>query len=531
MGFLDTLGAPSTPTPTGGFLANLGNNSSTVPPAPTGRLGVPGADLVKDYAANVAASAKSSINQAKQGYNKAVNAKNPLDLLEGSAALGAGTLNAISSPLAPVFKPIGDAVNFFGNKISNIPAVQRFANTPLGGAVARGAEDVSNLSTIAGTAAGIQAGPEINTALGKIGNKLTNVDSAVDVRLGGSAATDAAGSAASKAKTTAIELTNKALSNTGKTTAAKLLGKDQNRLSGLETLYDVTKDQPVTRPDGTTFNFKPTQIEHPTDIVSAFVQAKKQLWQKIQGGLDKGSSLTPDYSPVRATLQDVIDNSASRALKAHAQARLNELDTLDSQGVQGAQRYLQEELNPRIGAAIQGATDAPALKLDAQIANGVNEALDTSLSKVSDGAIRPFKDQYAALKSIEADLVRMVQKVERAPGKGIPQYINDFGNLDLLDAFLTHNPALFVARGLGKKVLAKVLGDQRDPLQNLSKAFQAIEAYKGSPTPLTETPMLALPPGSRGAGSQVGSGAPINLPAQPDTNTRTTFGALPARNK
>jgi len=329
-------------------------------------------------------------------------------------------------------------------------------------------------------------------------------------------------------KTSAVSDINKALSNTGKTSAAGLLSKDASRLSGAETLYDLVQGKPVVRPDGTTFTPDLTHISDPHDLLSAFVQAKNTVWSKVEAGLAKGSSIQPDYSTVASQLEDTVKNSADPQLVAHAQSRLASLDKLQSQGVNGAQRFLQQTLGPRIRTAVVGASDAPAVKMDVDIYNGISNALDEGLSQVKDANIAPYKAMYASLKSLEPDLVRTVQKTVRATGGGIPQYINDFANINLLEAAFAHNPALYLAKAGGMKILGYTLGKQRDALDHLSNAFRSIQAYKGAPAGLAETPTLALPPGVRGAPSQAGSGYKISLPsdAKPETNLRTYLPPL-----
>jgi hypothetical protein len=77
-------------------------------------------------------------------------------------------------------------------------------------------------------------------------------------------------------------------------------------------------------------------------------------------------------------------------------------------------------------------------------------------------------------------------------------YIYDFGNLNLLDAVFAHNPALYVAKVVSMKVLSRVLGGQRDPLENLSKAFKNVSQYLGDAKPPQDVPTLALPPRQAG---------------------------------
>jgi hypothetical protein len=104
---------------------------------------------------------KSSIEKAKAGYTQAKEASNPLELIEGGIKLAAGAVSAPFAPLAPLTKPIEKGVDFVADKVSDIPAVQEFAGSKAGEITSRVAEDVADLSTIAGTAGGIKATPKI----------------------------------------------------------------------------------------------------------------------------------------------------------------------------------------------------------------------------------------------------------------------------------------------------------------------------------------------------------------------------------
>lgn len=312
---------------------------------------------------------------------------------------------------------------------------------------------------------------------------------------------------------TAVSFINKAIGNSGRKSAQGVLSNDAKRLTGLETFYTLTKGKPIKAADGSSFDFDPTNIKDPHELLQAFVYAKKDVWQRVQAGLDKGSTVIPDYTAVESKLRAVLDpaSGSTQQAKNHAITRLNEIADLKAQGVQAGQNYLQQ-INARLGATFSGASDAIPNKIDAEIAHDINGAIDDGLSRVTDANVRPLKDMYSALKSLEPDIVRMTQKVLRNPGKGIPQYINDFGNIELLEAAFAHNPALYVAKSAGMKVLAKVLGNQRDPLLNLSKAFKSVEKYVGAGKMPTEVPPLALPPGSRGTGPQIKSGPTMELP-------------------
>lgn len=105
---------------------------------------------------SVQAAAKSAAQQTASGYRQATDPRaNVVTLLEGSAAMTAGAINAVASPLAPITRPVGSAVTYVGDKIGDNTTVQRFANSGPGVAVARVTQDAANLNTVLGAAAGL----------------------------------------------------------------------------------------------------------------------------------------------------------------------------------------------------------------------------------------------------------------------------------------------------------------------------------------------------------------------------------------
>lgn len=119
----------------------------------------------------VKTAARSGFQQGMEGYQQAVDAPNPLQLLEGSVKMGAGAINTVYSPLAPLFAPLGKVVNAVSDKISDIPAVQRFATSKAGKATSRVAEDVANLSTLASVVPATKVAPNISKSVTSAASK------------------------------------------------------------------------------------------------------------------------------------------------------------------------------------------------------------------------------------------------------------------------------------------------------------------------------------------------------------------------
>lgn len=116
----------------------------------------------KRYIQGVGEAAKSGLKQAKEGYKEAVNAKNPLQLVEKSVKAASGAASAIASPLAPLLEPVSKGVELAADKISDIKGVQKLAGTKAGEITERVAEDTANIANIAGTiAGGMEAGVKV----------------------------------------------------------------------------------------------------------------------------------------------------------------------------------------------------------------------------------------------------------------------------------------------------------------------------------------------------------------------------------
>lgn len=130
--------------------------------------------------ASISQAFQGGVNQAKEGYQQAYDSRktiNPLQLVEGSTKMLAGGINAAFSPLAPVMKPLEAGMNKSINEISSYPAVQKFAQTGAGQGTARVAEDVGNLSTIAGAEAGFMGAPKVG---GVISDGTKTITSGID---------------------------------------------------------------------------------------------------------------------------------------------------------------------------------------------------------------------------------------------------------------------------------------------------------------------------------------------------------------
>lgn len=112
-----------------------------------------GSELENDTGGAISSQFSSGVSQVKESLNGDTSNES---LPEKGLDLGAGLASILTSPLAPVFKPIGDAITSLSDKIANIKSLQDFTqNHPEAtDIITRVSKDVSNLATIAGTEAG-----------------------------------------------------------------------------------------------------------------------------------------------------------------------------------------------------------------------------------------------------------------------------------------------------------------------------------------------------------------------------------------
>ena len=79
---------------------------------------------LRGIARNISNAFKGGVNEVKQGYSEAKNAKNPLQLVSGGIKEASGVAIALTSPFASVLTPtLGAGTNYVADKISNSQAV------------------------------------------------------------------------------------------------------------------------------------------------------------------------------------------------------------------------------------------------------------------------------------------------------------------------------------------------------------------------------------------------------------------------
>lgn len=123
------------------------------------------------YSQRVKESASQGLKQAGAGLKEVGNDRSfGPRLFEGALKGAAGVVNTVFSPISAAIEPaVKPAVDYLADKISDVPAVQKFATSKAGETTSRVVEDISNLNTIAGAVMGPKLAAKIRTgAQGRI---------------------------------------------------------------------------------------------------------------------------------------------------------------------------------------------------------------------------------------------------------------------------------------------------------------------------------------------------------------------------
>lgn len=132
--------------------------------------------LFESLKSQIGEAAKGGLSQMAEGIEEGQTNTNPLQQVESGAKIAAGAVNTAFSPLAPISNAINKyVVKPASDFISGSKNVQEFADSDAGEVTSRVAEDVGNLSTIAGGVLGPKVGAGVAKSAAKVPGQVDGV--------------------------------------------------------------------------------------------------------------------------------------------------------------------------------------------------------------------------------------------------------------------------------------------------------------------------------------------------------------------
>lgn len=424
---------------------------------------------------------KAGVTQSKTG---GTGAEDTLGKLSGIAT-------AVSSPLAPVFKPLLEVIGDIGNRVGDSSTVQNFAASPAGEMTSRVATDVGNAANVAGAALGTVS------AVKAIPDVITNVKDSLP-----NLSTD-----------TAVNTDKSIVDNYTRAIKPTIVGKQnlpaiqkyqKNIVSAVNSIV-ANKDSlsftdSAGQPETGRLPQSPMEFSQAIDQTKAGVFSQYDSLAKQAG--EKGAFV--DSTPIASSLNKVAGNEALRLTNPSAVKYANDFasrlvanpgevpsgmslsDYLDSEG--NAPKYKQfdapttqeiiKSMNSNLEAFYKNPSydNASKVAIDAGVVHQFREGLGDSIKSATGENYQAIKNQYAALSAIEKDVAKRAivlarqQSVGSAAGLG--KYMDVFSGGDMVQGLLTLNPALF-AKGAAQTAFTRFFQYLNSPDRAIGNMFKA----------------------------------------------------------
>lgn len=213
-------------------------------------------------------------------------------------------------------------------------------------------------------------------------------------------------------------------------------------------------------------------------------QSKKAIFEQYdtlakQAGKE-GVSI--DLVPIATELDSVISNKALNITNPnairHAESVRERLLATGKIDTNTAQEVIQN-YNKTLEAFYRNPTydNASQAAIDAMIANKVRQSLDDGITGITGVEYQQLKNKYAALKTIENDVVKASLREARKNSKGLIDFTDIFSGGQIVDGILSFNPAR-IASGAAQKALATFYKYLNSPNRSIRKMFEAVEKFR-----------------------------------------------------
>ncbi len=271
---------------------------------------------------------------------------------------------------------------------------------------------------------------------------------------------------------------NKALGTQGKKSGGVALKQTAEKVSGLQVLKQRAPKLTVTLDDGTKAAFNPESASYGTTL-QAWNEARKQIFDEYTAIAKKaGEKATLDLSAVRKQMAEALDAPVLSVEKNAVKSILNDFDSIFKDptkvDMQTAERFVKSLNENTVNGFFAGTSDAASSKVYAGTSKLIRESMDDVIEETTGAQYQATRSQYAALKSLENDLVRKFQQDARQIGGGLPEYTGAFASGDIIGSALSLDPAQF-AKGATLGTFSVLKRKLSNPERFLRRSFDLID--------------------------------------------------------
>lgn len=270
----------------------------------------------------------------------------------------------------------------------------------------------------------------------------------------------------------------KALGVQGKKSGTAALKQTAQKTAGLKVLKDRAKNLTVTLDDGTKAAFDPNNASYSTTL-QAWNKARQNVFNEYttlskKAGVDSTVDLAGVRDQIAAALDAPILGIEKRAVRSLLKDFDNVFQNPKTADLQTAERFVKSLNENTVQGFFSGTSDAAASKVNAGTAKLIRDLMDDVIEQSTGGQYQGLRSQYAALKSIEDDLVRKFQQDARSIGGGLPEYTGAFASGDIVGSALSLDPAQF-AKGATLGTFSVLKRKLSNPERFLRRSFDLID--------------------------------------------------------
>lgn len=500
---------PTTPgatqaTPRSAQIRALGKTVAPAPEAPAPTIAKP--TVVADAVGAIKDQASGGADQMKEAAGEIKNGEGIIPAVESGLKYESGLASIVTSPLAPLFAPVKAAVGAIADKVSDIPAVQKFAMSDAGKTTARVAGDLANAGNIAGSIAGGE-GLEKGVDYVKNGGAPEDLSQLTPAERSAKITSkyfgeDKAGAATPETKTTAPATDSAAQAKTanddivssytkavkpttaGKTGPGQLDKYNESVTSAVKSITNNTDNLKFETEDGNVETGRTPQTRG--ELADALAQTKAAVFSKYDALAKQAGEAGAKVSlaPAAKSLQGIVENEALKITNPHAieyakgiierlQNEDGSFKDIDAKTAQDVVTNYNSSLkafyrNPSYESASRAA-------IDAGVVHEVRAGLDKSINDATGQDYQGIKNEYGALSSIEKDVNKAALTQAKQTGStasGLGKYVDVFSGGDMVSGLLSLNPALF-AKGAAQAGIAHFFQWFNSPDRAVGNMFKA----------------------------------------------------------
>lgn len=464
---------------------NAKYNPPTVPPAPVQIAGAnpfSAPNNPQSYLERIKAAGGEGIKKFQEGIQQgsATPGHTAVDLVQGVGKIVGGAAEVAFSPFSPAVGQIAGpllspiAQNYGKLTPLGEESFNRFAQSPAGAASEGLASTIVDYSNAAGLVAGGAAVPRIKAPEFNFKPAPEAVDSYINAKF------------------------DKGIKPTisNKNTAAQNAKYKQNVVTAVKTIKENEPNLKFFTEDGELQTGRAPQTRQ--EFADAIGQTKSTIYNAYdalatqagkQGAkVDTANSFSELDKIIKSEAMQLTHPEIIQYAKG-LKARFEETSPKGTVGYKKLDTKLTQDIienyNTEHKIFWRNPTYNHATRVAIEVAfvRDLRGALDRIITSATGSEYQALRSQYAALKAIEADVIKSSNRAARLNPKGLLDYTDIFSGGDIVHGILSLNPALF-AKGVAQKGFKEYFKYLNDPDRAVSQMFQRASSQS---KPLTST--------------------------------------------